>query len=396
MTPLLPALSPEQLYPLNSVYMARTRLPEVSMLGYTPLQLDTATSMLMGLLNGYATVRHAAGSGSEILGLFASAGIAVNEQIHTYSTETQAIDCAQALVERGHKLFWPYPLPTSLYPESAHLVALELYRRLNAKQHMSDLVPPEHLANQQSLSQEALTSFTSTQPVCLKAGGSAATGWGYAVFPCRNSDEINAARQWFADHQENVPVVLAEQWLDIDCSWCVGLAIGENETLCFGGAEQLFASPCKQVGSIIDPNRAMPPEVESLAVQVGEKARKQGFRGVAGLDIGLASNGRIVLFDPIFRIASSTAQLLFYPGAAARAGLQVSHSIQLTPSGSFSDIERKLSGPIADGWFIPTRLFNGQKHPLSEGKHIVTGFVLGKDRASAIEAIEYIRGDFQD
>lgn len=391
MTPLLPALTPEELYPINSVYMARTRLPEVSMLGYTPLQLDTATSMLMGLLNGYATVRHEAGAGSEILELFANAGIEVDEHAHQYSAETEAIGAASALIHSGHKLFWPYPLPAELYPDSAHLVAPDLYRRLSAKQNLRDLVPPEYLARQQCLSHAELTDFASEYPLCLKAGGSAATGWGYAVFPCRSANEFNAARQWFTEHQESIPVVLAEEWLDIDCSWCVGLAIGETQTLCFGGAEQLFASPCKQSGSIIDPARSMPAEVSALAFQIGEKARSLGFRGIAGFDIGLEHSGRVIFFDPNFRIASSTAQLLFHQAAASRAGLPVSQSIQVTPAGSFKDIEKKLRGPIADGWFIPTRLFNGEKHPLSEGKHIVTGFVLGKDRQSAGNALRMLQ-----
>lgn len=391
MTPLQPALSAEQLYPNNSVYMARTRLAEVSMLGYTELQLDSATSMMMGLLNGYATVRHEAGAGSEILELFASAGIAVHENIHKYTTETEAIAAATALIQSSHKLFWPYPLPEGLYPESAHLVSPELYRRLNAKQHLHDLVQSEHLAQQQCLSYTELAEFSPTRPVCLKAGGSAATGWGYAVFPCHSTEQINAARQWFTEHQASTPVILAEEWLDIQCSWCVGLAISETQTRCFGGAEQLFASPCKQSGSIIDPARAMPAEATALATQIGEQARNQGFRGVAGLDLGLERSGRIVVFDPNFRIASSTAQLLFHPAAAARSGLPVSHSIQVTPAGSFNDIERKLRGPIEDGWFIPTRLFNGDKHPLSGGKHIVTGFVLGKDRHSASNAVKKLQ-----
>ena len=56
------------------------------------------------------------------------------------------------------------------------------YRFLNAKQNLGKLVPEQYLAHQQCLSHAALATFTSTAPVCLKAGGDAATGWGYAVF----------------------------------------------------------------------------------------------------------------------------------------------------------------------------------------------------------------------
>jgi hypothetical protein len=211
------------------------------------------------------------------------------------------------------------------------------------------------------------------------------------VFPCRNQEELHSARSWFAEHRDDVPVVLAEQWLDITCSWCVGLAISETGTSCFGGAEQLFANPCKQKGSMIDPEQAVPADVESLAILIGEKARKMGFRGIAGLDIGVERSGKVVVFDPNFRIASSTAQLLFHPAASARVGLPVSHSVQLTPDGSFSDVERKLRGPIEDGWFVPTRIFNGEKHTLAGGLHIITGFVLGTCREHASRSVERLR-----
>jgi len=380
---LLPALSSDQLYPADSVYMARTQLHQVRMLGYTRLQLDTATSMLMGLLNGYASVRHEACTGAEVIDLFAAAGIIVNEQMHIYTTGDEARRHAQALSMQGKKLFWPYPLPADLYPESAHLVPPDIYRFLNAKQHLGKLVPQQYLAHQQCLDHAALTTFASADPVCLKAGGDAATGWGYAVFPCPDQDALNAARIWFAQHRESIPQVLVEQWVDVACSWCVGLAISATDTRCFGGAEQVFASACKQSGSIVDSGNTIPGAVRELALQAGETARRLGFRGIAGLDIGIDRRGKPILFDPNFRIASSTAQLLFHPAAAARSGLPVSHSIQITPGGSFSEVSRKLLTPIAEGWFIPTRLFNGEKHPLSNGTHIVTGFVMGADRTAA-------------
>ncbi|MBF7731165.1 hypothetical protein [Pseudomonas sp. N040] len=394
LSPLLPALSPDQLYPASSVYMARTQLQEVRMLGYTNLQLDTATSMLMGLLNGYASVRHEGCAGTEVIELFAAAGITVDEQMQIYSNAAEARRCAEQLVARGHKLFWPYPLPAGFYPESAHLVSPDLYRFLNAKQNLGKLVPQEHLAHQQCLSHAALASFTSPGPVCLKAGGDAATGWGFAVFPCPDQAALEAARSWFAERRESIPCVLVEQWINVAGSWCVGLAISEAETRCFGGAEQVFSSACKQSGSIVDSSQPIPAKVHALAVRIGERVRTLGFRGIAGLDIGIDRQGRPMLFDPNFRIASSTAQLLFHPAAALRSGLPISHSLQITPGGSFADVARKLRGPIESGWFIPTRLFNGEKHPLSNGTHIVTGFVMAADRASAATNTARIRALF--
>jgi hypothetical protein len=170
----------------------------------------------------------------------------------------------------------------------------------------------------------------------------------------------------------------------------VGLAIRELQTICFGGAEQVFSTPTKQCGSIVDSDSGLPREAEILAIQAGEAAGKLGFRGVAGLDIGVSKDGRYILFDPNFRFASSTAQLLFHRAATERGACSVSRSIQFRPTGTFDEVAKKLHAPIAEGWFVPTRLFNGEKHPFSGGAHIVTGFVMGKDRIAAECALNRI------
>lgn len=380
---LRPALSAAQLYPENAVFMARTNLFETRMLGYTALQLDSATSILMGLLNGLSTVRHEATYSGDILDLFRRAGIEIDEDLHLYRTEREARICAEQLIDAGKKLFWPYPPPAGYYPDSAQLVSPDLYRFLNAKQNLPKLVPPEHLAPRRMLSHEQLAAFAPDLPVCLKAAGDAATGWGFAVFHCPDRTAFDKAREWFAAHRESVPAVLMEQWLELRYCWCVGVAVGSDDTVCFGGAEQIFHAPAKQVGSQIDPERDLPPEAVMLAIKAGEVARGLGFRGVAGFDIGLSMDGRLILFDPNFRIASSTPQILFHQSAVARCGLPVSRSFQATPTGPFNETAARLHAPIDQGWFVPLRLLNGDRHPLSGGKHIITGFVLGMDQEAA-------------
>lgn len=219
----------------------------------------------------------------------------------------------------------------------------------------------------------------------------AATGWGFTVFPCFYREAFVAAKKWFADRQDSIATVLVEEWIDVKCSWCVGIAVRENETVCFGGAEQIFSAPTRQSGSVIDPQQALPPEGEALAVAMGEVARHLGFRGIAGLDIGQTIDGRLMVFDPNFRIASSTSQLLFHPAASKRVDLPVSQSFQVTPLAPFDEIANRLHKPIDEGWFVPTRFFNGEKHPLSGGKHIITGFVLGADRNLAVAASQRLQ-----
>src|SRR5690606_24889163 len=136
---------------------------------YTELQLDTATSVLMGILNGRAAIRHKAAVGPEILDLFGRAGIAVEEACHVYQTEAEARACADRLIRKGHQLFWPYPLPADYYPDAAHLVNPDLYRFLNGKQNLVQWVPEKYLASRQMLNHEQLAACEFSEPVCLKA-----------------------------------------------------------------------------------------------------------------------------------------------------------------------------------------------------------------------------------
>lgn len=376
------AVDADLLYPADAAFVAITDLFETRMLGYTVLQLDTVTTMAVGLLGDRSAIRHAAGMGPEVLEIYRRAGMPMAaEHMLPYQSRHQAEALADELIAAGQRIVGPYPPPAGRFPEASHLVSPGSYRYLNDKTNMSAIVPAEYLPQRRILSHHQLAGFEPTFPVFLKAPGDAATGWGFAVHLCHDQASFDAARRWFNTYRDSAPSVIVEQYIDVSHCWCAGIAVGNAGTVCFGGAEQLFDAPGKQSGTLIDPAAAFPPAGFTLAETIGETARQRGFQGIAGLDIGLTAEGHLVVFDPNFRINSSTSQLLFHPAAAARVGLPVSRSFQVFVGGPFKDVSTRLEAPIEEGWFVPTRIFNGEKHPLSDGKHIVTGFVLGSTRA---------------
>ncbi len=392
LSPLIPI---DLLYPADAVYMARTDLLETKMLGYTPLHLDTVTAMLVGLLNGRTAIRHECGAGKELFDVYRYAGMQIDEETLTYRSVEEAEALADDLLAQGKRLFSPYPLCSGRFPDSGQLVSPELYCTLNAKINLHRLAPSEFLPERQILSHKEFADFTPSGPVFLKAGSYAATGWGFAVQPCRNISDLKTARQWFAKYRESIPAILVEEWIDVSTCWCAGIAVGEDETICFGGAEQIFSSPARQSGSVIDPENSFPETGKKLATRIGEAARQQGFRGIAGLDIGLRTDGRPVIFDPNFRFNSSSTQLLFHDSATCRSNLPVSYSFQTTPRGKFKTLNVRLKKAIDQGRFVPTRLFNGEQHPHANGTHIVTGFVLGENRKAAEAVAESLRHDLE-
>ncbi|MDX2479668.1 MAG: hypothetical protein QNK24_04950, partial [Desulfuromusa sp.] len=295
---------------------------------------------------------------------------------------------ADDMISQGKRLFSPYPLRSGRFSDNSQLVSNELYRSLNAKTNLGELVSLEFLPKRKILSHEEFSEFTPAKPVFFKSASDAATGWGFAVQPCRNQEDLNKARQWFAKYRESIPSILVEEWEEISTCWCAGIVVDENEAICIGGAEQIFSSPARQVGSLIDPTNAFPEAGKQLATLIGETSRRKGFRGIAGLDIGLKTNGKLVVFDPNFRFNSSSTQLLFHDSATSNSDFPVSYSFQATPHCEFKTLKNRLKGAIDQGRFVPTRLFNGENHPHANGTHVVTGFVLGEDQKMAVRTAE--------
>lgn len=391
LAPLRPSLDPDRLFPRRAAFMGRTDLRETRLLGFTPLNADGVTSMLLGLLGDRPAVRHEAGAGPEVRALLGRAGLEWRERTLLYRDLDEAERHADRLVADGFRLFSPYPLRNGRFPDDAMLVPPPLWRALNAKERLGDLVPPEHLAPRRILPIREVKGLSFERPVFLKAGGELATGWGYAVRACADAGALEAAKAWFLARARDIPSVIVEEAVDVVASWCAGIAISDGESVCFGAAEQLFSAPGKQSGSIIDPDRPPPPESLRLAEAVGDEARRRGYRGIAGLDIGLARDGRILVFDPNFRVNASTAQVLLHPGAARRSGLEASAWLNVAPAMPFPALEERLLAPIDEGWFVPTRIFNGERHEHAEGRHMVTGFALGSDRAAAESAAARLR-----
>jgi hypothetical protein len=389
---LAPFLSPDALLPADAAYFARTDLATTAHLGFTPLNVDAVTTILNGLLGPRPAVRHISGATEAILRALADAGLPVDRDIRTYTTPAEAEARADTLITSGFRLLSPYPLPPGRWPDSAQIVQPALYGRLNAKAGLAALVSPAHLPRREVLTPAAARARPfGGAPLWVKYGGPAATGWGHAVHRVTDAAAWTAALDAIAasgDPADPGPLVVEED-VPVTTCWAVQLGITDAGTAYGGAAEQIFANPGRQSGSLVDPDNPFP--APDLAKQIGEAARAAGFRGIAGLDIGQTDTGQIVVFDPNFRITSSTVQTLFTPAASRRSGLPVSLSAEIATPRPMADIIARLGGPVADGWFLPTRLLDAALLPAAGGRSRVTGFTLGRDRLAAAAAQDRLR-----
>ncbi|MEN6542420.1 hypothetical protein [Parvibaculum sp.] len=380
---LAPAISEEEILPRNVAYMARTDLTQTRMLGYTPLNIDAVTSHMLGLLGRRPSVRHISGATDEVLCILEAAGLKVAEDLRRYESGNEAEKHADSLIAEGYRLMSPYPLPKGRYSNDAQLVPPSLWADLNSKERLGTLVDAAHLPRRQVMQIDEAAACPPATPLWLKAAGNEATGWGYAVRYCSDAASFDRALSDLRKLGSSDRVIVEED-VPVGRSWCTSIVVQADRTLYAGSAEQIFSEPGHQSGSLIDPMHPMPDP--DFAIAVGEAARTRGFVGVAGLDVGQTPDGRMVLFDPNFRFNSSTAQVLLHPAAAARSGLPVSLSVNLTTKLSMSEIARRLAGPIAELWFVPTRLVDAAWLTAADGHSIVTGFVLAGSRDQAFTA----------
>lgn len=367
--------------PVDAAFMARTELSQLRRLGMREVNLDTITGHLLGVLGRLPSVRHQSCVTDEILNFLTSAGLRIEEDIRIFRNADEAERHADALIAEGFRLFGPYPLRLGRFAPEAQLVSADLWQFLNSKRNLGALVPPEHLAPRQILQPDEVPRLP-TGGAYLKFAGTEPTGSGYAVRHCPDDASFARAIDWFRA-EGCAGDLLMEHAIDVVASWGVTLSVAPEGSHFLGAAEQLFETPGRQSNSVIDPTSPLPDRAVALACRVGDSARERGFVGIAGLDIGLGRDGRLVVFDPNFRFTASTGQILLHPAAAHRSGLGVSLSFNLTTELAMPALMRRLSVPIGEGWVVPTRLVDGRLLSANAAASTCTGFVMGETRATA-------------
>lgn len=380
------AIPPERLWPADAAWATRPDISLLDLLGFQPVLADMLTGMMTGCMGTRPAVRHASVATEGIRALFRRAGYDLSERTLVYQTEAEAQQIAQDLVRDGYRIAAAYPFPPGQFADSGLVVPPALWAQLNRKDRLADLVPSAHLPRRQILSIDAAQDLSFAGPVFVKHAGPEPTGWGFAVRACRTAAEMRGA---LAELQRvGVRTVVVEAAEDILRCWCVCIVISEEAVEVPGAALQTFSEAGRQSGSLIDPEQAPPDTVLAVAAQAGRVAQRMGYRGPAGMDIGLARDGRVIAFDPNFRLNSSSAQVLLHQGAVGRAGSAVSLSVNLAVPLPMAEALVRLEGPVSDGSFIPTRLGDAALLPVAEGLSRITGFVLGEtvERAEAASA----------
>lgn len=399
----LPSLKPiatlEDLYPPGTVLTIRTQMNRMrfALAPDEEFRLDSGSGILIPIVGSIPLICHENTVTPDILAFMRLAGLEPGSETLPYATEPEARALALAHLNEGRPLAYIYPLPAAIHLHPGLLVSDNLYRWLNDKQNLENLVDQEHLPPYVLIKPAEANSVQDLfpgNPIFIKACHPGASGAGYDIHHCPDSEKRAAAIRWMLDYSEHLTAIRVEMALEIATSWCVNLAILAEDCRYLGSAAQIFSSPGKQTGSRIDPDDLPHENVIKLALNIGEKARLMGYRGVAGFDIGIDGTGHPYVFDLNFRLVASTPQVLLHDAAVKRFLGSISESWSMATKEPLRPVMQALKRYVETGQFIPTRIYEGTT--LSRGTSVISGFVVGNNLQEILELSNEMQSSLPD
>lgn len=377
---LKPMATFDELFPADTVFAPRSSGEQMRwVFDDAESRVDTATGYTIAVMGGMPLICHESVAMPVAIDFFHRAGIDLPGRLLTYRSREEFAQLARECVERGQRLAYAYPPLPELGEADGLLNSVALYNWLNDKQNLDALVPTEFLAERASLlpsELEHLSGVFPEQAIFVKACHPGASGAGTDVRYCLDSVARNDAVDWLASRAEILSCVRVEREVLLEHSWCLNLSILDEGVRYLGAAIQLFSSPAKQSGSRIDMANPPPVEAIELARQIAEGAASLGYRGIVGFDIGLANDGRLVVFDLNFRIAASTPLVLLHDAACSRLGATISQTWSARPDMPLEQALARVACFADAGAFVPFRLV--QTSELSGGGCSITGMLVGK------------------
>lgn len=367
----------DELYPERSFFAPRTVMDHMRWVTDEAFRLDALTGSPIVVMWDMPLICSRQVASPLILDFFRQSGLTPARNLMLFETEAESVALARDCISRGYKLACIYPPPVDLQADESLVVPVPLYNWLNDKANLSRLVDESYLPRYQMIEISRLPDLRDIFPgraLFIKACYPGASGAGKDVWYCQDAASRSSALANLDGKKDGLSGIRVEESLDIVSSWCLSLSILDEGVRYIGSATQLFGQPGKQSGSRIDPDQIPPEALVDIALSVAGHAGSLGYRGVAGFDLGVTSEGRPYVFDLNFRIAASTPQILLHGQATARVNARISESWNVMIRGELSPVLHRIAPFVQSGSFVPMRLYEAT--PASKDRSVITGMIV--------------------
>ena len=323
--------------------------------------------------------------------LFELAGLQVAADLISFAAGADAEAVAGAIENRSEKIVLQHAFPKGVIPDERLWMDVEVLSYLNNKSNLTALVRPENLPDRRLADRQSYFETEQELPVVLKVVTQQSTGAGKGVAVCRDQPDLREAALLFRHCEQ----IVAETFLDIVDNPCLNFAaMSDGSVRYLGFAEQIVTPEGKHRGNWIDLDATLPEEVIEAAAEPVRRGATLGYSGIAGIDVAITRDGRIVVLDLNFRINASTPALLLGAAISERQGATTMHFRKMQGDFGAKSLADKMTPFVADGRIVPVTLFDadaaGYRDKPSSALVLVAGH--SRDDVLATEAELASRG----
>ena len=369
--------------PSACVISARLDPGDAAWLDFDESTLDLMAAGFSLCCGEIPVICHEASTSPLVLDFLRDCGHEPGAKLLTYRNSAQLHALQARCIASGRRLINQHVPTTSLFPDHAYVVPVPLQQFLNDKSSLPQLVPAPHVPLRRVVSLAELGRMPFDGPVVLKPVSRFPTGGGCGVCLVRQAEEWGPARSRLSDKAACLQAVVVETFLDLVASWCAQVAISDDGIVYLGAPRQNIAMDGSYLGNCHGVGFEPPPGVEALARLIAERGRALGYRGFAGFDIGLTTQGPLQVFDLNFRVNGSLRQLLFDHQIRRSAGC--SQNLTLKTVTGFQHLIDRVRPFVERGQYFPQAGIDGSRHPTGISR--MSGYVAASD-AAALQALE--------
>lgn len=361
--------------------------------GWLHRELSTrefATGGVLPTAGATATICSRAVTSPAGLDLLADAGLPEPGPLLTYTDEAEYSERISEVIAAARPVVMQHVQRTDETPPESYWVARSLLAFLNNKGNLAELVPREALPRRRLVKPTDLAGLGRARanlPVALKAASDRSSGGGFAVILAHSPDDLERASKQFGGCRR----VVLEEFLDIRENFCLNFAATDRESFYLGAAEQVVDAAGAYQGNWYEPDRQPPPEAVRLGREVMRGAASRGYRGFAGFDMAVLSDGRVKVFDLNFRLNGCTKVLLLYESIRRAFGAGcIGRGCSLRASGSFAAMCKTARAALQERLLLPLITYDPAAIPVPTGPPMLWGLVLGESRPEVEAKLGYL------
>jgi hypothetical protein len=322
----------------------------------TPGTIDFVTGHSLSCAGSMPIISHRSTLSPAGLAGMADAGIQIADKVLAYATPQEYIGHVRILTGQSMKAVTPFWTPRDVVPPHDTWIDGELLQYLNNKANMPDLIPLASLPERETVVGDCANAIeTLSLPKVLKVGTDMPNGGGDDMMICRVERHRRRAARRFVGGES----LVIEELLEIAENYCVQYSISPDGSAKYlGWSSQICLPNGAHAGNLLDPATQPPESVIELGASIAAEGGRLGFSGIAGFDIVVTMDGRVLAIDLNFRLVSSTAHVLLHPRLSGERGLAASRLAFCSYPGSLDDMMKAVRPAIDKGWLVPLATYD--------------------------------------